>query len=176
MEVLTSHFKELYRVLVPGGKALVLNLSKSAFQDVLIDGASEAVVQEKIDQILADLPDQPTQQQINEALQNLHDVVCVCFEYTKSGSLVHVKDVNQLTNGQCIIRKTYISIFPDFYYDDQLLVDQTVTAGLYIDYIENIFAEERRIMHNILNPEASFHKDIVDHPLYLLYYTSKPML
>ena len=38
-------------MLVPGGKALVLNLSKVAFQTNLIDGANEATVQKKIDQI-----------------------------------------------------------------------------------------------------------------------------
>ena len=176
MEVLMSHFKELHRVLVPGGKALVLNLSKSAFQDILIDGANETVVQEKIDQILTHFPDQPSQEQIIKALKSLHEVVCVCFECNKNGSLVHVKDVNQLVNGQCVMRKTYISTFPDYYYDDQFLVDQTLAAGLHIDQIENIFTEERRIMHNILNPEAPFHKDIINHPLYLLYYISKPIL
>ena len=74
------------------------------------------------------------------------------------------------------MRKTYISTFPDYYYDDQFLVDQTLAAGLHIDKIENIFTEERRIMHNILNPEAPFHKDIINNPLYLLYYISKPIL
>ena len=55
IEIIPKHFKELHRVLIPGGKALVLNLSKAAFQTNLIDGANEATVQKKIDQIF-DMP------------------------------------------------------------------------------------------------------------------------
>ena len=69
IEMIPKHFKQLHRVLVPGGKALVLNLSKAAFQNHLIDGANEATVQEKIDQILTCLPDHPKQQQISKALK-----------------------------------------------------------------------------------------------------------
>ena len=44
IDTLSKHFKEIHRVLVPGGKALVLNLSKPAFQSLITDGANEAVV------------------------------------------------------------------------------------------------------------------------------------
>ena len=174
IQMLSKHFKELHRVLVPGGKALVLNLSNPAFQNILTDGANEATVQDKIDQILAGIPDHPSQQQISNALKSLHGVVCASFAYDKSGSLCHVKDLNQLVNGQMVIRKTYITTFSDFYYDDQFLVDQATAAGLHVDWIENIFTEERRVMHNILNPEVPFSNSVVDHPFYLLHYLSKP--
>ena len=173
VKMLTNHFKELHRVLVPGGKALVLSLSNPSFQNNLIDGANEVAVQKKIDQILACIPDHPTQQQMSKAFEDLHDVVCICFAYDKNGSLFHVKNVNQLINGQPVVRKTYITTFPDFYYDDQFLVDQTTAAGLHIDKIENPFTEERQIAHNTLNPKVPFSKDVVDHPLYLLYHLSK---
>ena len=176
IQVLLKHFKELHRVLVPGGKALVLNLSNSAFQTILTDGANKATIQDKIDQILNCIPDQPSLQQINNALKDLRGVVCTCFAYDANGSLFHVKDVNQLTNGQAVMRKTYITTFSDFYYNDQFLIDQTTAAGLTIDRIENIFTEERRIRHNIVNPEVPFNKNIVEHPLYLLHYISKPSL
>ena len=175
IETLSKHFKELNRVLVPGGKALVLNLSSPAFQRMyLIDGADEEVVQMKIDQILACIPDHPTQQQINTAFEDLRQVVCVCFAYDTNGSLFHVKDVNQLVNGQRVLLKTNITTFHDLYYDDQFLVDQTTAAGLRIDKIENVHTEERRIIHNIQNPEAMVSRDVVDHPYCLLYHISKP--
>ena len=174
MEILSKHFTELHRILVPNGRALVVNLCYSSFQKYLTDGADEEVTQEKIDQILARIPDHPSQQQVSEALEDLHEVVNASFAYDKNGSLSLVKDVNQLANGQAILHKTYITTFPDFYYDDRYLVDQIVTAGLCIDQIENVFTEERRIVHNTLNPEIKFSKDITDHPLYLLYHISKP--
>ena len=175
IETLSKHFSESHRVLVPGGKALVLNMSNPMYQRMyLIDGADEEVVQKKIDQILACIPDHPTQQQINKAFEDLVEIVCVCFAYDKNGSLFHVKDVSQLVNGQAVLHKTVITTFPDFYYDDQFLVDQTTAAGLRIDKIENVHTEERRIIHNIQNPKATFSKDVVDHPFCLLYHLSKP--
>ena len=47
-------------------------------------------------------------------------------------------------------------------------------AGLQIDQIESAFTEERRIVHNSLNPDATYSKEVVDHPFYLLYHISKP--
>ena len=174
IEVLSKHFRELHRVLVPGGKALVLNLSKAAFQTSLADGTDEAVVQKKIDQMLASIPDHPSQQQLCKVFEDLHEAVFACFAYDKDGSLFHVKDVNQLVSGQPVLRKTPITTFPDFYYDNQTLIDQTIAGGLHVDRIENVFTEERRILHNALNPEAPCGKSVIDHPLYLLHHISKP--
>ena len=174
-ETLSKHFSELHRVLVPGGKALVLNLSNPIYQRInLIDGADEVAVQKKIDQILACMPNHSTQQQINKAFEDLHEIVGACFAYDDNGSLFHVKDVNHLILGQAILIKTPIITFPVFYYDDQFLVDQTTAAGLCINKIENVHTEERRIVHNIQNPKIRFSKDVVDHPFCLLYHISKP--
>ena len=131
-------------MFVPGGKALVLNLSKAAFQTNLIDGTNEATVQKKIDQILTILPDHPTQQQISKAFKDLHEAECV---YDRNGSLFQVKNMKQLVNGQAVVMKISYTTFHDFYYD----VDQTRAAGLQIDQIENGFTEERRIVHNSFN-------------------------
>ena len=174
IETLSKHFSELCRVLVPGGKALVLNLSNPMYQRLyLTNGANEEIVQRKIDQILACIPDDPTQQQINKAFEDLHEVICACFAYNNN-SLFHVKDVNQLVIGQAALAKTPIITFPIFYYDDQFLVDQTTAAGLCIDKIENVYTEERRIIHNIQNPDETLSKDVIDHPFCLLYHISKP--
>ena len=82
MEVMLKHFEELHRVLVLGGKALVLNLSSPAFRRLYLkDGANALVVQEKIDQILGCMPDCPSQHQINKAFEDLHEFVLVCFAY-----------------------------------------------------------------------------------------------
>ena len=175
-ETLLKHFKEMHWVLAPGGKALVLNLSNPIYQTMyLTNGANEVIVQKKIDEILASIPNHPSQEQISSALEELNEaVVCVCFAYDENDRLFHVKDVNQLINGQAVLLKTYITLFPDFFYDDQFLVDQTVAAGLQIARIENSFTEERRIEHNTLNPAATFSKDVVDHPFHLFYHILKP--
>ena len=175
IEILSKHFTELHRVLAPGGKALVLNLSNPIYQKTyLIDGANEAVVQKKIDDIVACLPSNPSQQQLNEAFADLPEVVSMCFAYDKNDSLFQVKNVEQLVNGQAVLIKTCVITFPDIYYDDQYLVDQTKAAGLHIDRIENTFTEERRILHNNLNPKAMLSKEVNDHPFHLFYHITKP--
>ena len=177
IEVLPKHFKELHRVLMPGGKALVLNLSNPAFQTLYLTNEAndrKAVIQEKIDQTLAGIPNHPAQEQISKAFGDLPDVVGVSFAYDKNGLLFQVKDVNQLVHGQVVVRKSFMTTFPAIYYDDKFLVDQTIAAGLHINQIENVFTEERRIIHNLQNPEMTCSKGIVDHPYCLLYHISKP--
>ena len=175
VEILPKHFTELYRVLVPGGKALVLNLTNSAFQMMyLTNEANRMVVQEKIDQKLASIPNHPTQEQISKNFKDLREVVGLSFAYDKNGSLFQVEDVNQLADGCTIVRKSFMTTFPAIYYDDKFLADQTTAAGLLIDQIENVFTEERRIVHNIQNPEMTCSKDIVEYPYCLLYHLSKP--
>ena len=177
IEVLPKHFKELHRVLMPGGKALVLNLSNPAFQTLYLTNEAndrKAIIQEKIDQTLAGIPNHPAQEQISKAFGDLPDIVGVSFAYDKNGSLFQVKDVNQLVHGQVVVRKSFMTTFPAIYYDDKFLVDQTIAAGLHINQIENVFTEERRIIHNLQNPEMTCSKGIVDHPYCLLYHISKP--
>lgn len=174
IDMISTHFNELFRVLVPGGKALVINVSKPAFRPRLTEMASEAVVQEKIDQILAHIPHHPSSQQISSAFEDLREVITICFAFDENGSLFQVKDSNQLVNGQAVVRRMGFTTFPDFYYDDQFLMDQTIAAGLRIDQIENVFTEERRLEHNRLNPQAAFKKEVTECPHYLLYHISKP--
>ena len=50
---------------------------------------------------------------------------------------------NQLVIGQAVLRNTFVTTFPGFYYDDQFLVDQTTAAGLHIDKIEKMFILRR---------------------------------
>ena len=175
IETLTKHFSELHRVLVPGGKALVLNHSSLLFHRLyLTKGTNEEVVQKKIDQILTHIPDHPTQQQVSKAFEDLREVVRLCFACNKNGSLFQVKDENQLVIGQRVFVKSLVLTFSDFYYSDQFLIDQTRAAGLCIDKIENVHTEERRLVHNSQNPVAPYSKDVVDHPFCLLYHVSKP--
>jgi len=66
-EMLSKHYQELYRVLVPGGKAFVVNLSNSIYQRLYVsDGADSAAVQKNFSKVLATLPKHPTHQQIFE--------------------------------------------------------------------------------------------------------------
>ena len=129
-------------------------------------GATESVAHKKIDQVLGKIPKYSSLQQISKALEDLHEITSVCFAYDETGSLFMVKDVKQLVRGQATLTKTDITTFPNFFYDNKFLVDQTTAAGLHIDKVENVFTEERRVIHNTLNPATTYSKDVVDHPIW----------
>ena len=170
-----SHFKELYRVLVPGGKAIVVNFSKPAFEGMFLRyGADRVIVEEKIEKILMNLKTYPSQTEINDALQDLSDVIQVCFTLNESGHLQRVTNIEQMTNGQAVWTTCQIMTFADYFYDEQFIQQQIESAGLMIDTIENYFTEERRIAYNNSNPKVKLDKSITDTPPLLMYHLSKP--
>ena len=178
IEALTKHFEELNRVLVPGGKALVLNLSNPAYQTLsLTAGADEVAVKEKINQSLKGLPKFPSQIQINEAFGNLNEVLRGCFAKDREGSVFLAENIHTLTIGQAVWCKTQILPFPNYYFDDKFITDVTLASGLLIDYVENFCTEERRIAYNGANPdsEAKVGKTITENPYALMYHLSKTM-
>ena len=173
---MTKHFEELYRVLVPGGKALVLNLSNPAFQTLsLTVGADEVVVRKKIDKALEVLPTYPSQVQVNKAFEELVEVLRGCFTTDECGSVFLVNNVDQLMNGQSVWCKTQILPFPNYFYDDSYITDITEASGLHIDHVENFCTEERRIAFNNANPKARISKQITQNPYALMYHLLKPM-
>ena len=174
IEVLTKHFEELDRVLVPGGKALVLNLSNPAFQTLsLTAGANKVAVKDKIDQALKRLPKFPTQLQVNKAFEGLNEILRGCFTKDESGSVFLVDNMHQLTIGQSVWSKTQILPFPNYFYDDQYINDITTASGLQVDYVENFCTEERRMAFNGMNPEMGISETITKNPYALMYHLSK---
>ena len=176
IEALTKHFEELNRVLMPDGKALVLNLSNPAFQTLsLTTGADKVAVKEKIDQALKDLPNFPLQFQINKAFKPFDEILRACFAKDEHGSVFLVENVHQLTIGQGVWCKTQILPFPNYFYDDQFITDITVASGLHIDYVESFCTEERRIDYNTASPEARISKTVTKNPYARIMHVSKSM-
>lgn len=61
LETFKKHFVELFRVLVPGGKAILLiETDSSHIRLYTTMGADPATVENKIDKILKNLPKHPT--------------------------------------------------------------------------------------------------------------------
>ena len=175
-EKLNKHFKELYRVLVPGGKAFVLSLSQSAYDTLyLTAGASKTVTEEKINLSLAKLPTYPTKLQVSKAFENRDEILRACFATDEAGKLYRVTNVSQLSHGQTIWNKKQFAIYPDYYYSDHFLKYQIVASGLSIDRIQNIFTEERRMAYNNANPKFKIDKIFVTNPCALMYHLSKPV-
>ena len=174
-EVLKRHFTELFRVLVPGGKAMVVNLTKPAFDTLLVTcGADKASAEMKINKILTSLPKHPTHLQINKALEPLHEIVHACFAADAGGSLFLVSSIDQLNNGQAVWNKTEIIAFPNYYYDDQFLKTCIVASGLKIGNVESFFTEERRLAYNSTF-SSKFDENVTAFPHALMYHLVKPL-
>ena len=176
LEALICHFKEMYRVLAPGGKAMMVCYSRPAFGRIFLrDGADKVVVEKQIAKKLLILPNSPTQEEINDAFEDLHDVLHAPFTTDQNGQLQRVTDVDKLSNGQAMWSKTQVITFPEYFYDDDFVQQQIKAAGLNIDNIESYYTEERRVAYNNTNPEIKLDKAITDTPLFVMYHLSKPV-
>ena len=172
---LAEHFKELNRVLAPGGKAFVLSLSNSAYDTLyLTTGTNTAFTKERIDLILAKLPAHPTKFQISKAFEHLDEILRASFATDKAGNTFHVTDTSQLSNGQAVWNKKQFAVFPDYYYSEHFLEYQVVANGLNIDQVQNIFTEERRIAYNTTSAKTKIDTIFVTNPCALMYHISKP--
>ena len=177
-EACVNHFKELHRVLVPGGKAIVINFSKSAFDKLYITKeADRLAVEKEIDEKLASLSPNPKYDEIRSAFIDMKDVLQATFAINaKTGHLFRVTDVGQLTNGQEIWFKIPTMVTTNYFYDDKYFQDQTKASGLRIDRIENYYTEERRVAYNRTNPHNEIdNKESIEHPPFLMYHISKPL-
>ena len=173
-EAYIRHFEELHRVLAPGGKALVVNLAKTAFDTMFLTcGADKTAVTQKIEDKLVNLSNLPTEEEINDAFKDLHEILLVTFAINHYGRLYRVTNTNQLSNGQAVWIKNQAMVFPDYYYDEQFLHDQIKASGLHIDCIESHCTEKRRLLYNGSNAKAVFDKTFTDDPPFQFYHLSK---
>ena len=170
----TKHFQELHRVLVPGGKAILLiptDWSHSRlYTKIDIDPTT---VENNIAQILSRMPKNPTTAQVTEAFKDSNDILVTCFAVDAEGEIFHVKNINQLTHGQPIWRKTEVMLFPNFLYSDRSTIEQFLNAGFHIDKIEDHYSEERRVAYNRSNPIIPLSSDYVKYPTALVYHVMK---
>ncbi|XP_065919758.1 demethylmenaquinone methyltransferase-like [Dysidea avara] len=175
-ERLSKHFKELYRVLKPGGKAVIVNLAeKSVDKMYLTVRGDEVVVKGKINKSLKQLPKHPTVSQVNKAFQGLQEVTKMFFAADDDGDVYQVEDASRLSNGDSIWSKTKFLTFPNFFYRDQFMLDSVIIAGLSIDQIDDIYTEERMVLYNQTHPESQLSKSVVDHPLAYIHHVSKAL-
>ena len=174
-EAYKNHFQELYRVLVPGGRAVLLLVTDWCNSKLCTKlEADPATVEKDIEQVLQEMPKFPTTAQVTEAFKDLNDILIACFALDVEGNIFHVKNVKQLTDGQPIWRRTEVMMFPNFHYSDSSSITQMLAAGLHIDSVENYCTEERRVAYNNKNPTIALHKNYVKYPLALVYHVSKP--
>ena len=174
-EAFKRHFKELYRVLVPSGKAIILTPADCSHSTLYTKiEADPTTVENTITHNLLKIPKYPSTAQVTEAFKDAGDIIMGCFAIDSKGDAFHTKDVNQLSHGQPIWIKTEVIMFPNFFYSNQSTTTHILTAGLHIDSVENCFTEERIAAHNSKKPDIPLNKICIENPPTWVYHVSKP--
>ena len=172
--VFAKHFQELHRVLAPGGKAILLIPTDWSHGKLYTKiEADPDTVKKNIEQILIKLPKNPTTAQVTEAFKDSDDILVTCFAVDAAGDVFHVKNINQLSHGQPIWRKTEVILFPNFLYSDRSIIQQLLNTGFHIDKIENHYTEESRLAYNRTDPAIPLSSDYVEYPTALVYHILK---
>jgi len=117
------------------------------------------MMENQIAKKLMTLPSYPSQDEINDAFQ---DLVQVPFTLDQNGKLQRISDIDKMTNGQAIWSKTQIMTLADYFYDD-FVQQQIKAAVLNIDKIENYYTEERRIAYNSTKPKFELDEKITEY-------------
>jgi len=172
LEAYIKHFKQLHRVLAPGGKAIVVSISK--LHTFFTAGADTLSLNMKIQSKISSFKKRPTNEEINEAFSDLSEIIRITFALDETGSLYQVTGNRKPPNGHPVWTKTQIMTFPDYFYTEEFLKDQIKAAGLHIDQIESYCSEERRIAYNEMNLGHQIDKAMTDNPPHFLYHLSKP--
>ena len=171
-----KHFHELYRVLAPGGKAIVLTPTDWEHSRVHTKvGADPAGVENNIAQVLKNLPKNPTTPQITKAFKDCNDIdiFITTFAVDDKGNVFRVTNIDQLTHGQPIWKYSDVILFSNFFYSDRSTISGILEAGLHIDSIENCFNEAARVEYNSKGPSSPISEKCVKEPSMLLYHVSK---
>ena len=175
-EVCIALFKEIHRVLVPGGKAMLNCHVKAAFDKLIVrSGGDKVLVEKEIEEKLSNFRSHPPENEINNAFQDLPDLIHVFFTLDENCRLHRITDVDKLIIGQAIWSTCQGTAYPNYYYDEQFIQQQIKASGLKLDKIEMYYTEERRIAYNNTNPEVMLDKNITDTPTLAMYHLSKPI-
>jgi len=175
-KVCLKHFKELYRVLVPGGKAILLVHTDCSHCKLYTKNKADlASTEDSIQEILASLPKYPNTTQITEAFRHTDEILTTCFALNKVGEILHVKNINQLDDGQPIWRKSETMIYPNFFYREIMIFAELLNKGFNINRIENPYTEERQTAHNSSDPLIALGNAYVTYPTALILHVSKPL-
>ena len=175
-EVCLKHFKQLYRVLAPGGKAVLLVHTDWSHSKLYTKKkVGPAAVEYSVAQILRRLPKYPNTAQVAEAFRHTDDILTICFALDKTGSIFYVTNTNQLTDGQPIWRKSEMMTYPNFFYSERMITTELLSNGFNIDTTENPYTKEMLTIYNSSNPMNILGSEYVTYPTALIHLVSKPL-
>jgi ubiquinone/menaquinone biosynthesis C-methylase UbiE len=170
-----DHFKEIHRVLKPGGTSIVV--IPTSLDIVFTNGEkNQTMILKHVTEVLSDLKSDPNSSEIIESLNLLPEILSATF-IIKNGRLTLVTDINQLDEGQKIWRKLPGMTIPNRYHSEGSLLKAIKNANLSITKIDHsCFSseEERKTYNNSVS--SHFQKlgcEYVNNPAFSIYFLIK---
>jgi len=174
-EVFLKHFKELCRVLAPGGKAILLMHTDWSHSNLCTKKKVDpATTQVNIAEILTTLPKYPNTAQIGEAFPHNHNIVTTYFTPDNTGNLVHVTNTSQLVDRQQIWRKSEMMTYSiqTFFTANRLSLQRLPMKDLKLTQ-QKTLSLKRLQAYNSSNPLFIQGVAYVTYPTALIHTTSQ---
>jgi SAM-dependent methyltransferase len=169
-----KHFQEFERILKKEGIAVI---GAPASLDVVFSNGtkSDLDVQSHIQEILSQLPDEPTPEIIAKNLSQLEEVLSATF-YMNGNRLALLKDERELKEGENIWRKLPKVVIPNRYYSKDFYIKIFRKYRLDIEKIDlpHFLNENDRIRYNNAAPN-NFHlgKEYTSHAPFVIFHLKK---
>lgn len=166
--VLTGHFSEMYRVLKPGGRAII---TAPASFDVLFSCSDRAMpnIRVHINNEISKLSS-CDDQLIRKILNNFDWLLRATFAM-RDGKLMLVTDEKMLIEGEAIWRKIPGLAVPNYYHAEKQYIDELLAQGFIIDRIDrprySTYAEFLSAKHGLAKEYCFFNA-------FTIYHISKP--
>lgn len=175
-ESFERHFLEFRRTLKENGTAIIgaPNSLDVAFSN---GTKSEAEIVEHIQEILAQLPDNPSADLISEQLTKLNEVLSATF-YIKNNRLTLVTNEKDLAEGQPIWRKLPRLVVPNRYYSKNYYATIFKKYNFEVTKVQlpQFKCEEDRLAYNKNAPlNSNLGKEYVAHSPFVIYHIKKKL-
>jgi ubiquinone/menaquinone biosynthesis C-methylase UbiE len=125
---LLAHCKEISRVVKEGGRVVIA--APASYDVVFTDGENDAIVQKEIEEALDQLSVNPSEAQVQSALNSLDHVNRATF-VMQGDRLALLKDQKSLKLGQQIWRKEPKGVFLTYFHSEEEFLIAFREAGLF---------------------------------------------
>lgn len=167
-----KHILEFQRTLKDDGIAVIG--APNSLDVVFSDGSkTDSEVFTHIQEILDELPDNPSAEQISDKLTQLTEVLSATF-HIKENRITLLTNEKQLKNGEKIWRKLPKLVVPNHYYSKEYYINLFKRYNFDIQKIDlpHFKSEEERIAYN-QNSNSKLGQAYVVHAPFIIYHIKK---
>jgi len=169
-----KHFSEIQRTLKDNGIAII---GAPSSLDVVFSNGSKTDIEVffHIQEVLNQLPDNPSSEEISEKLNQLEEVLSASF-YIKNNRLSLIANEKGVTQGEKIWRKLSKLVVPNHYYSNDFYVDVFDRCGFDVQKIDlpHFTSENSRLEYNEkASPSSRLGRAYVTDSSFIIFHIKK---